>query len=137
MAFRVQRRVGLTRGLGLNVGKTGASVSKRGRFGAIGTGGLSIRTPIKGLQWRVNWKRSGPAALIVLGVWLIYSMAMLTLGLLLLGLRLLWSLARIGLWLFVLLPLNILQWVGLTVYDLIKQRSSASSEPQEEPTPLP
>ncbi len=49
------RRLNLFGKTGVNVGKTGASISNRGKRGSIGTSGFSIKTPVKGLSIKVNW----------------------------------------------------------------------------------
>ena len=49
------RRFNLFGKTGVNVGKTGASISSRGKRGSIGTSGFSIKTPIKGLGFRFRW----------------------------------------------------------------------------------
>ena len=52
MSVRYQRRISLGKGLGVNLSKSGMSVSKRTPFGSIGTSGYSIRTGIPGLFFR-------------------------------------------------------------------------------------
>jgi DNA-directed RNA polymerase subunit RPC12/RpoP len=56
MGWRFYRRTKLIGGLGINWSKSGASLSVRTPFGSVNTrGGVSVRTPIKGLQYRFNW----------------------------------------------------------------------------------
>jgi hypothetical protein len=52
MSVRYQRRISLGKGLGVNLSKSGMSLSKRTPFGSIGTSGYSIRTGIPGLFFR-------------------------------------------------------------------------------------
>lgn len=49
------RRLKLFGNTGLNVGKTGVSVSKRGRAGSVGTDGFTVKTGVKGLGFRFKW----------------------------------------------------------------------------------
>ena len=52
MSWRFYRRTNLGCGLGINWSKSGASLSIRTPLGSINSRGrMSIRTPIKGLQW--------------------------------------------------------------------------------------
>lgn len=53
--FTFFRRFKIFGNTGVNVGKTGASVSHRGKRGSIGTSGFSIKTPVKGLAVKVKW----------------------------------------------------------------------------------
>lgn len=52
MSLRYQRRINLGRGLGINLSKSGVSMSKRTPFGSIGTSGYSIKSGIPGLFFR-------------------------------------------------------------------------------------
>jgi len=52
MGFRLQKRLNLARGFGLNISKSGVSPSLRTKIGAIGPRGYTIRTGIPGLTWR-------------------------------------------------------------------------------------
>lgn len=54
MGFRLFKRVNLAGGLGLNVSKSGASLSVRTPLGTIGSKGVSIRTGIPGLTFRLK-----------------------------------------------------------------------------------
>src|SRR5260370_29607795 len=54
MGFRYYRRVKLFGGLGLNFSKSGVSASVRTPFGTVGSKGISIRTGIKGLSYRIS-----------------------------------------------------------------------------------
>lgn len=52
MSVRYQRRINLGGGLGLNLSKSGVSVSQRTPFGSIGTSGYSVKSGIPGLSYR-------------------------------------------------------------------------------------
>jgi hypothetical protein len=53
MSFRFFKRIDLIGGLGLNVSKSGPSLSLRTPYGTVGQKGVSIRTGIPGLTLRV------------------------------------------------------------------------------------
>lgn len=74
MGLRFYRRLNLGRGLGVNVGLRGLSLSLRGRRGAVGTSGFSLRSGIPGLTYRGGRRGAGGTlaaviALLALGVW--------------------------------------------------------------------
>ncbi|MEE4001517.1 DUF4236 domain-containing protein [Tenacibaculum sp. FZY0031] len=52
MGFQFYRRIKLGKGFGLNISKSGISPSLRTKIGAVSSKGYSIRTGIKGLQYR-------------------------------------------------------------------------------------
>lgn len=52
MGIRIQKRIKLGKGFGINLSKRGASISYRGKRGSIGSKGYSIKTPIKGVSFR-------------------------------------------------------------------------------------
>lgn len=58
MSFRIQKRINLGKGLGLNVSKSGISPSLRTKGGTISTKGVSIRTGISGVTYRKGFKSS-------------------------------------------------------------------------------
>jgi len=58
VGFRIQKRIKLGNGLGLNISKSGISPSLRTKYGAIGPKGFSIRTGIPGVSYR-GGKNSG------------------------------------------------------------------------------
>ncbi|MTI24997.1 DUF4236 domain-containing protein [Fulvivirga kasyanovii] len=58
MSFRYQRRINLGKGSHLNISKSGASFSKRTKFGSVGSRGFSIKTGIPGLSFRKRWGKS-------------------------------------------------------------------------------
>ncbi len=58
MGIRLQRRINLGGGAGINVSKSGFSPSVRTQFGTIGAKGFTIRTGIPGLYYRDVFKKS-------------------------------------------------------------------------------
>src|SRR6266581_2283814 len=54
MGFGYSRRVKLFGGVGLNVSKSGVSPSIRTPFGTVSSKGVSIRTGIQGLSFRIS-----------------------------------------------------------------------------------
>lgn len=92
MGIRYQKRIRLTKGLGLNVSNRGVSSSYRNKHGTIGSRGFSIRTGIPGLSFRSSWGKSkeGLAFLLILGtvylaVIVLYNIALLLIYLIKLG----------------------------------------------------
>ncbi|CAM1358409.1 conserved hypothetical protein [Tenacibaculum sediminilitoris] len=60
MGFQFYRRIKLGKGLGLNISKSGISPSLQIKRGAVSSKGYSIRTGIKGLQYRKrHFKKEG------------------------------------------------------------------------------
>lgn len=100
MGFRFQRRINTGRGTGLNLSKSGVGASHRGRWGAIGTHGFSIRSGIRGLSFRQNWSRKqgggAAAAIAVFAVFyfVIMAAAVVVAGFVTVVLPLLWRIAR-------------------------------------------
>jgi len=71
MSFSYYKRVGGSKGLGLNLSSSGVSTSYRTKYGSVGPRGFSIRTGIPGLSFRSGFgsgKNRGTTALIILGV---------------------------------------------------------------------
>ncbi len=64
MGFRVQKRINLGGGLGINIGKKGFSTSYRGKSGSISSKGYTIKTGIPGVSYRSSGK-SGCLVVIV------------------------------------------------------------------------
>jgi hypothetical protein len=58
MGLRLQRRINLGGGAGINVSKSGFSPSLRTKIGTIGAKGFTIRTGIPGLYYRDVFKKS-------------------------------------------------------------------------------
>src|SRR5690349_17512770 len=103
MGFRFQRRVNLSGGWGLNLGKSGGSLSYRGRDGSIGTRGFSLRTGIPGLSFRQNWGKDAGAVFLLIGVLLLAAAALAALvQVLLYVIPIVW---------------RCLVWLALTLYD--------------------
>lgn len=98
MTVRYQKRVNLGNGSGINLSKSGASYSRRTKWGSFGSRGFSIRTGIPGLSYRHTFgkgKKSDSGALIV--VWIIV-MAIIASAVILynLVLFLIWLIAKIS-----------------------------------------
>jgi hypothetical protein len=51
MGFNIKKRINLGGGLGINVGKTKASVSLRTKAGSVGSKGVSVKTGVKGINY--------------------------------------------------------------------------------------
>jgi hypothetical protein len=92
MGFRIQRRVDLSGGLGLNVSRSGVSPSLRTRWGAIGPRGFSIRTGIPGLTFRggplLGKGKKGSDTAVLLLVFLLFGVVLLVA----------WNLIRFLIW---------------------------------------
>lgn len=58
MGFQFHKRLKIKKGLGLNISKSGISPSLRTKSGAISSKGYSIRTGIKGLNYRKRYSKS-------------------------------------------------------------------------------
>ncbi|WP_025743177.1 DUF4236 domain-containing protein [Aquimarina pacifica] len=60
MSFKFYKRIKLSKGLGINISKSGISTSYRNKFGSIGSKGYSLKTGIPGLSYRKSFaKRKG------------------------------------------------------------------------------
>jgi hypothetical protein len=71
MGFRYHKRVGNSKGWGLNISGSGLSNSYSSKYGSFGSKGFSIRSGIPGLTFRSGWgggKNKGTGALIVLAI---------------------------------------------------------------------
>jgi hypothetical protein len=71
MGFRYHKRVGSSKGWGLNISGSGLSTSYRSKYGSIGSQGFSIRSGIPGLTFRSGWgggKNKGSGALIIFAI---------------------------------------------------------------------
>jgi len=79
MSIRFQKRVEIAKGTGVNLSKSGASVSHRTKFGSIGTSGFSIRTGIPGLSFQKRWggKKDGTGLIILFFVILFWIFAVI------------------------------------------------------------
>jgi hypothetical protein len=119
MGFRLQRRIPLGKGLGVNVSGSGTSVSLRSRFGSLSPRGFSLRTGIPGLSYRSGFRtgrgRKGGADLLVM---LLFA---LTLGVLA---SILWNIIRFVLWAAAELAKAIIRWMIR-----VRERSTGGSAP--------
>lgn len=111
MGFRFYRRINMGNGFGLNVSKSGVGASLRGKYGAIGSSGFSIRTGIPGLGYRQGWGKRGQGALAVVAI---VACAMVAAAIVVVTLRLLVLLA-VFLW-------QGIQWCVLTAQDYLEYR---------------
>ncbi|PKP17233.1 MAG: hypothetical protein CVU07_04575 [Bacteroidetes bacterium HGW-Bacteroidetes-23] len=69
MSFRIQKRINLGKGLGLNISKSGISPSLRTKTGSISSKGYSVRTGVKGVNYRKAFsKNSGCVVMLLLFV---------------------------------------------------------------------
>lgn len=76
MGFRVQKRINLGKGLGLNISKSGLSTSFRTKSGSIGSKGYSIKTGIPGVSYRGSFGKSGCLVVLVLLIGLLFIVGM-------------------------------------------------------------
>lgn len=58
MGFRIQKRIKLGKGLGINVSKSGLRPSYRTKRGSLNAKGFSVRTGIPGLTYRKSFSKS-------------------------------------------------------------------------------
>lgn len=125
MSFRFQRRINLGSGAGINLGKTGASGSVRGRHGSIGTSGFSLRSGIPGLSYRQSWGKGGGG----LAVMLVMVMAGLAVAVIMLALQLV----------LIVVPLawQGVRWCALTARDYIEYRRTGIQSPGDLQAPIP
>ncbi|NQT63596.1 MAG: DUF4236 domain-containing protein [Candidatus Marinimicrobia bacterium] len=115
MSFRIQRRMNLGSGLGLNLSKSGASPSIRTKFGSVGAKGFSLRTGIKGLYIRQSWGKGVDGAIIGILV----TMLMIVMNI---GISITFFMLKIALyvgWFLFAVAFNVVGWIVLTLYDII------------------
>jgi hypothetical protein len=103
MGFRLQQRIGLVKGLGLNLSGSGASLSARTKYGSIGPRGFSLRTGIPGLTYRSGFssssRRSGKGS-----DTLVILLLALTFGVLV---AIIWNMLRFGFWAI----MEVIKWI--------------------------
>ncbi len=70
MGLQVQRRFKVADRLGVNLGKTTASLSYRGKYGSLGTSGYSIKSGIPGVFFRSygGGKKNGESLIITIAI---------------------------------------------------------------------
>ncbi|HBD25672.1 DUF4236 domain-containing protein [Flavobacterium sp.] len=76
MSFRIQKRINLGKGIGLNVSKSGITPSIRTKSGSLSTKGYSVKTGISGISYRKNFsnsKNSGCAVFLLIPILIIIS----------------------------------------------------------------
>lgn len=59
MGFRIQKRINLGNGLGINISKSGISPSLRTKRGTISPKSISINTGIKGVSYKKTTNSKG------------------------------------------------------------------------------
>lgn len=74
MGFRVQKRIKLGKGLGLNISKSGVSSSYRNKRGSLSSKGFSIRTGIPGLTYRKSFSKAKNSGCLLLFVFMLISL---------------------------------------------------------------
>jgi hypothetical protein len=122
MGFRIQRRLNVTRGMGLNISKSGISPSLRNGFGSIGPKGFSIRTGIPGLNFRSGFgKNSGGAGVILM---IMVALIPLFVNLLFVVAQVAFILAIWGVRIFIIAPYNMACWAVQTLIDYVAYRRS-------------
>ena len=57
MSFRFQKRIKLTKNIGLNVSKSGITPSIKTKRGSVSTKGYSVRTGISGVSYRKTFNK--------------------------------------------------------------------------------
>jgi len=57
MGFRIQKRIKLGKGFGINLSKSGLSTSYRNKNGSVNSKGFSVRTGIPGLTHRSSFSK--------------------------------------------------------------------------------
>lgn len=58
MGFRLQKRIKIGKGLGVNVSKSGLKPSYKTKRGSLNSKGFSIRTGIPGITYRGSFSKS-------------------------------------------------------------------------------
>ena len=122
MGFRFQRRINLTRGMGLNISKSGVSTSLRTRFGTIGSKGFSFRTGIPGLSYRHRFRKSSDGALVAVFVLALIALLPIIFAMLAVAARLT---LLVGVWavrILIIAPINILTWMVQSAVDYTRYR---------------
>ena len=110
MRIKYQKRIGASRGFGLNISNAGFSGSYRTKYGTVGSRGFSIKTGIPGLTFRSGYragKNKGAIVIIFFAViasgFVLYYSAVIAYNII----RFLWwAVVSIG----VLLRSNCLSW---------------------------
>jgi hypothetical protein len=80
MGFRIQKRIKLGKGLGINVSKSGFRPSYRTKRGSVNSKGFSVRTGIPGLTFRESFSKSSKGG--CLGFFLLLIVTVFTITLL-------------------------------------------------------
>lgn len=80
MSFRIQKRINLGKGLGLNISKSGISPSLRTKMGSVSSKGYSVRTGISGINYRKNFSKSKNSGCVVTLLFFISCISLLILA---------------------------------------------------------
>jgi hypothetical protein len=70
MGLRIQKRINVGKGLGINVSKSGFSTSFRSKSGSFSSKGYSIRSGIPGISYRGSFGKAKSGCLVVLIVFI-------------------------------------------------------------------
>lgn len=65
MSFRFQKRIKLSKGIGINISKSGITPSYRAKRGSLSSKGYSIKTGIPGLNYRKTFSKSSKTGCLV------------------------------------------------------------------------
>lgn len=122
MGFRFQRRLNLTRGMGLNISRSGISPSVRTRFGSFGSKGFSVRTGIPGLSYRRRFSKKSDAGLIILLIMVLVALVPVLLWLAVTMAQLLWVITVWAVRILVIAPVNLISWGAGSLADYIAYR---------------
>ena len=116
MSLKFHRRLNFGSGVGLNISKSGATPGIRSKMGSISSKGFSIRSGIKGLNYRQSWGKGIEGA--IFGAIAMVFMFFITAAFWVLGVLIKYG--AIVLWYLLSLTYNLICWTGLTIYDNIK-----------------
>jgi hypothetical protein len=130
MGLRYQRRIGNSKGWGLNISGSGVSSSYRTKYGSISSKGFSIKSGIPGLTFRSGWgggKDNGLFAfvfLVVMGAIFLFKISLLVL----------YNLARLVIYLTRLIIWGHIEFYhfGWRLYYYWKERQAKKLELQNE-----
>jgi hypothetical protein len=131
MGFRFQRRLNITRGMGLNISKSGVSPSLRTGFGSIGAKGFSIRTGIPGLSFRQGFGKSSGGAGIIIGLlMLVIALLPVLVSLLIIAAQLSFSFLVWAVRIFIIAPFNMIVWGIQSLGDFIAHKRGRGTDMQ-------
>ena len=120
MGFQFQRRINIGEGWGVNLSKSGMSLSFRSKYGSINGNGFSLRTGIPGLSYRFRAKKGSEAALIVSLIMLAFALIPMAVNVCLILISCMFQLFLFSYWLVIVVPLKMVIWLILTLTDYYK-----------------